>query len=412
MNSKNKQPLHLKEPGAAQLQAAELLLAPNFARVKNIAFEAAGGDGELYAAWRDNTDRHLGRLAQVQVSGKDLQQDIWEVQRDIALATLDGESTGPFSKYFFHASVGGKPIEARPGKDVTVDDLPEGDYDVVQTNNEIVSISRSEDDPLSFLNESLKYAYSRRKRGGGRFEGPENYATAMKLFTDKTLDQPLEGYEDMERAHKLLNDAMGNFLRVSQKDTPNIVELMNVLVSVRSLPKGLVDRRFTPGLLKYTLEGIDDFGDNGMNIILGAMSKMDLDDCPEAAAMTMDLVLRKGVKMHRSGDMLIALRAVSQLPKSDNSEHTVTSLFDVRNALEMAGDIADLVQMNRLLLKIVNDVSDNPNDTRRAKDTAEYNARRASDMLADDVRARRLSTAEQKRAESQISAVIDLAKRI
>jgi hypothetical protein len=142
------------------------------------------------------------------------------------------------------------------------------------------------------------------------------------------------------------------------------------------------------------------------------MSKMDFEDCPEAAAMTVDLVLRKGVQMHRSGDMLTALKAVSRLPKSDNSEHAVTTLFDVRNALEFASDIPSMVQMNKLLLTVVNDVTDNLNDTNRAKTTAEYIARRASEMLASEARSRRLNPAELERMKKQVASITETAKRI
>ena len=407
MKSENKQNFT-----ASQIQVADLMREPRFDAIRNYTFEKADGDGELYSVWRQNTDKHLGRLAQVISHGKNFEQQMWDVQRDIALSTLDGESIGPFSRYFYHASVDGKPIEGRPGNDVTSADLPEGDYDVIATNNRIVALSRSEEDPLSFLEGSLEYAADRRRKGGSRFEGPENYATALKHFTDKTREIPLEGLDGMERAHKLVTNAVGNFLRVSERDEPNVVELMNVLVSVRNLPNGLVEKRFSAGILRHVLEGIDDFGDNGANIILGAMAKLDLGDCPEAAAMTADLVLRKGMQMHRSGDMLTALRAVSRLPKSVNSEHAVTTLFDVRNALEVASDIPSMVQMNKMLLTIVTEVTDNPNDTKRAKSTAEFIARRASEILMTETRARNLSAAQLERLKNQVDAIIENAKKI
>jgi hypothetical protein len=406
VTNKNKQP-----SVGASAQVAELLASSRFRRIRDQAFEQADDDGDLYSAWRQNTDRHLGRLAQVIVGRKDAEQGIWDVQRDIALATLNGESLGPYSNYFFHATLKGKPIEAKPGAGLTVADLPNGEYDVVKTNHRIIDIARDEDDPLTFLGDSLEYVYARRQ-GSERFEGPENYATALKLFTDKTMDIPLEGYEDMDRAHTLMNSAVGNFLRISEKDEPNVIEMQNVLLSIRNLPNGLVDKQFTPGILKHTLKVIDDFGDNGMNFVLGAMTKMDFEECPEAAAMTADLVLRKGANMHRSGDMLTALRAVARLPKSGSSEHAVTTFFDVRNNLEVAGDIPQLVQLNRLLLTIVKDVTENPADSKRAKATAEYVARKASDILDQATRSRSANPVELERLKTQVHMIVQTAKQI
>src|SRR6476620_1400021 len=82
-------------------QEAELRLTPDFSKLKNYSFEVAGADEELYLAWRDTTDKHLGRLAAVITTEGDIEQRLWNLQRDITLDTLRGDSGGPMSRFFF-----------------------------------------------------------------------------------------------------------------------------------------------------------------------------------------------------------------------------------------------------------------------------------------------------------------------
>ena len=388
-----------------------MLGSPGFRNVMNTAADAAEDKGEVYAVWRENIDSHLGSLARAVVERKDLEREVWEHQRHVAMEMLDGKTFGPFSDYVYKINIAGESVRKAPG-DGDASKLPAGEIDVVATNERVVRMSKSIDDPLEYIKESLDYIRQRKQQGGSKFEGPENYATALKLFTDKTIDSPLIDDEDREEARKHISSTLGNFLRVSDKDPANIVEVTNILAAVKNLPAGLVDTRFTPGILKESLKMLDEFSQRGLNVLMGAMGKLDVSECPEAAAMTVDLALRSGAQFERSSDMLRSLRAVANLPHSNASERAFTTLLDVRNTLEVASDIESLCDTNKLLLQIVEESTENPNDTMRARGVAEYSARRALDLYSHMAKSRKYTTEELERAREKVEAAVKYARSI
>lgn len=369
----------------------------------------ANEDGELYAAWRQNVDEHLGGLAATLVDQKNLEKGLWDQQRQVALGILEGKPLGPFADFAYKLKVGKRSAEVQPA-DNDISHLPPGEFETVETNNRIRALSKSIEEPLGFLRESLDYTRQRRQKLGNRAEGPENYATTLKYFTDKTFDYPLVEQADRASARKLVSETIGNFLRVSERDEPNIIEITNLLSSIKNLPPRTVDKRFSAGILKHALVSMEDFTKEGVSLFIQAIPKLDTEGCAEVAAMSIDLVLRKGAKFERSGDMLAALRAIDGLEtKTTASGRAFAMLLDVRNALELSSNLEDLREMNKLLHRIVRDKTANPEDTLRAKRVAEYIATRAVTIYKDNVRT---STSDPERARQAVDSIIRDAKAI
>lgn len=396
--SEQKPTIHRSDEVAAQY--AELILASGFRAINDRAAEMADNDGEKYREWRENMDEHLGGLAASIVDKRNMGIEIWERQRLVALALLQGKSLGPFADYAYKLTVEHRPVEVEPTGDEKPLLLP-GEPEVVTTNNRVQYLSNDIEEPIEFLDEALQVVLSRRRRGD-RFEGPENYATALKFFTDKTFDHPIDSAADEKVAKELINDALGNFLRVSKRDKPNVIEMTNILSSIKNLPPDMVDKKHTKLLLVHILETMDDFSQRGLNVVMGALSKLDMTECGEPGAMTVDLTLRRGAKWDRSRDMLSALRAVANLPKTSAGERAFTTLLDVRNSLELSADLENLRQINRMLRYIVDNVTDNENDSLRAKKVAEVVAHRAVKIHKDMAKTDKTDTERARRVVASI----------
>ncbi len=363
-------------------QVAEMLCSSGFRQASNDAFNEADNAHEAYGVRRENIERHLGESAAklMRLKGNDVDTVFWEQQRQIALDEINDTPTGRFADYFFDARLNGRRAEVRPSKG-DVSHLPPGERDIVATNSRIVSASRDIEDPLEFLGEVQAIIRDRRAKGGRKFEGPENYATGLKLFTDKVIrhESPLNTDEKTE-VRQVVTTMMDGFVRVAERDEPNIVEVTNILSAVRHLPEGTFDARFSKSIIKYTLETLDDFSDDGLKLFIGALSKLDTAECAVPAAMALDLALRKGSKFERSGDMLSVLRAVASLAYSREGERAFGSLLDVRTNLEIASDLRSLDETNKLLYKIVKESTKNPDDSIQARYIAGYVAKKAVEI--------------------------------
>lgn len=390
-------------------QYAEIILSPGFQKIADQAVNQAEEDHELYSVWRENADLHLGMVASAVVMGQDLSSSFWDQQREIAIGILNGQPTGPFADYFYKLKLNGRAAEVDPS-DGDISHLPPGEYDIINSNSTISRISREIESPLEFIEEGIGYMRSRRQKGGSKFEGPENYATMLKYFTDKTFDQPIDP-KDKQKLRKFVGECTGQFLRVAGRDAPNIVEVTNVLSAVKNLPKGTFDAKLSSGILRYSLMTLDEFTSEGVNLLQGAIAHMDLSECAEPAAMTVDLALRKGAKFERSGDFLTSLRAVRNLPHTTASERAFTTLLDVRNELEIAADLEKLAEMNRHLLAIVSETTENIHDTKRAKEVAEYIARRAI-QIYKNTETHTSSQEELEKTHKTVSRILSDAKKI
>ncbi len=390
----------------------DLMIMPVFRDARDAAFESADGDGELYATWRQNADIHLGTLAAALVTkkGASTPEILWEQQRQVALANVEGIPIGPFADFFFDLKTGGRAAEVEPASG-DISHLPRGEYDVVATNNRITGLARDEDDAFTFFGDALNYLAVRRRQGGSKFEGPENYASTIKFFSDKSRDITFDA-KSKQNAARMTNECMSRFLHVAERDEPNVVEMTNVLSAIKHLPQGVFDKRLSEGILKHTLATLDDFSQEGLNLLMSAAAKLDVSDCGEVAAMTIDLALRKGQRFERSGDMLASLRAVANLPHSSASERAFRSLLDTRSSLEVASSVDDLESTIKLLKQIIETTSEDPTDTVRVKGIANFIAHQAVNIYKQDNSSSAASPAELSAKLQQVKRIVDTAKKI
>jgi hypothetical protein len=246
-----------------------------------------------------------------------------------------------------------------------------------------------------------------RRQKGPKMEGPENYATALKFFADKVVsegvfDAPQSEQEKTERkanitkSRALVTKCLGNYLRISKSDPANIIELTNVMSAIKSLPRGVVEKQFSPRLVEQAITLMNEFNPKTTKVYLGAIGKLDLSQCGEAAAMSIDIAIRKSTDMERSNDLLLALRAVSNLPHTRASERAFQTVLDYNNTLEVAADFSALYEMSVLLRQIVDNITTDPYDTMRARKMASYIAKRGTQIARAATESTELS-AEQKR---------------
>jgi hypothetical protein len=407
-HSKNTEPTKSEKTAA---QVAEILVSEDFRRASD---ETYADSPESYSQRRENLNPHLGEFAMTLVNAgkRPIQSDrVWDTQRRVVAASLEGEGIGPFADYFFAIQPGNRPAESQPA-DGNIYDLPDGEYDVVQTNSRIVSLSNSEPHPTEFLEGALDIIKQRRRTGGKAFEGPENYATAMKFFADKSRETPL-GTTIKERKTNigLVSDTLAGFERTAERDQPNIVEITNILSAIKTLPKGIVEKKFSPMVLRHSVNILNDFSARGVNVLIGAMGKLNVEECPEEAAMTLDLALRKGVEQERTGDMLAVLRALTNLPRTRASERAVSTFLRVRNSMEIASGLDELEEINARLLMIVDSVTESPVDTQAIKGIANHVAQQAFARSRSGENAK-LPIEDLDRLNKQVGRIIGHYKKI
>lgn len=371
--------------------------------LKNIAFEAAGQDGETYQTWRQRTELEIAALSiNTSQTRGDVMPVIWETQRVIAEKTLSGEPIGPFADFFYAIHPNDRVVEIMPSED-TGKYLPAGESHIVETNSKILTLSQNIEEPIEFLTTSLKTISKRKHMVGIQSIGPENYTTSLKFFADKTDHMPLDPKKDGPTIKKLVGQTLAGFLKAAEKDKPNIIEIINTLVSIKVLPAHSVDKGLTEGILKHTVALINDFDARGSHNLIAAMTKMDFSECADGAAMTLDLALRRGYGFERSSDLLIALHAVSNLPPGRMSERAFHTLLEVRTSLEISADPSELKEINKRLLFIVRHVTKNPKDSMAAKDLAKTIAKRIADITKAEAANRELTDSDTQTAQEIVN---------
>lgn len=310
-------------------------------------------------------------LAHRQESDSELR---WQMSRIAALKEVGNTALGSFSTYF--SSLGGETIESQ----LDSLDLPEGEAKVIGTNTSILTVNRLYADPVEFLDLSL--GIIDRSKHKDRFSiGPENYATALKFFTDKyrNLDNPAEEVSQ-EVIIPLVSESLQGFVDVSHRDAPNFVEMMNIYMSVHMLPKGSVEKRFTRPLLKQSIETLPDYGNASITHMLGALTKLDISEDGETAARLVNLALRKRKGLDTTYEFRVSLRAIEHLPKSAVSEQAFNAFLQYRNDLETSLTIEGADEVTARLRSIAEQVVTDPSLTIALKEVAERTARQASDL--------------------------------
>lgn len=376
----------------------EELLSPDFLKARNVAFEETAGDSELYSLWRDSAEEYLGRIAlldSIPVSPEERSSNVWELQRQAVITIVDGGQTGdlgPFVGYIFNQKPDGKIAEAEAGSD-DGRFLPPGEKDIITTNTRIMALRDRIKDPVFFYNEGLALIDARKQVEDVDFVGPENYATLLKFTADKIRALPDEEKKEIQ-FQLSLEPCLDGFFEISERDTPNVIEMTNILSAINTFPKGTVSEKYTEKLLRYSLEVLPDFSPRGINVLLNAVAKLDLTNHGEAAAYTVDLALRKGSNFERTTNLQVALRAVAQLPKSCTSEQAFNTLLERRNMLEVAANFTGLLEISNNLLRSVESVTENQADIEEAKKIAEgiflktaglYKQRKDKGDLRDDL---------------------------
>lgn len=304
----------------------------------------------------------------------------WEMRRQATITELSGKDLGLFNDFLQRK---GGLSSSEPGD---IRDLELADDAVIRTNSMIKSLREKHDDPLAYFNAALSTIDARKQSSQHKqVVGPGNYATSIKFFTDKYLSMPkYDAEQPVIKTH--VDRWMKGFLATAKKDTPNFVEMTNIYFAIRELPTGTFDVRYTPAILKHTLEQLPAFGNNTTNgnntlsVLMGAMRKLDVSTTGEAAATTIDLALRKGKKFETTRDCMQTLEAIAHLPATTAANRSFASFLAVRNQLERAFTIEDCKLANEHLLQISDAVIDDPRLVQAAQQLVHYNANRAANL--------------------------------
>lgn len=258
----------------------------------------------------------------------------WELTRRATLRELGGVTLGAFGDYFTN-------LQGRQAAiNHETNDLPDGEPAVIATNGRIVSANRNYDAPVEFFDIALG-VIERAKRSDRHAVGPENYATALKFFSDKyvNLEEPLDEVSSKD-IPALVDECLKGFVDVSRRDEPNFVEMTNIYAAIRGLPKGSVDAKYTKPLLEQTMKLLPDYSTRTIMTLLGAIVKLDTVEYGEPTAQLVNLSLRKVDQFETTNNMRTALRAIATLPKTDAAHQAFQAFMARRNDLEMALDIS------------------------------------------------------------------------
>ena len=256
----------------------------------------------------------------------------WEMNRRAVLAQLGGVALGHYDRYFSSFQ------SEAPSSDESVDSLPAGEPRVIETNSRIISAKKIYDDPVQFFRASLGVIESRR-HFDRRYVGPENYATALKFFSSKYLELEQPSMIPEVDIKDLVSECLDGFVDVVQRDEPNFVEMTNIYSSIRVLPQGTIDPRFTKPIIELSLRTLPSYSDEVISTMLASLPKLDLSEHGNEAAQLTNLALRKSKKFEKTHDLRSALRALTVLPDTLASRRALQAFFEHRNDLEKSLDI-------------------------------------------------------------------------
>lgn len=351
-------------------QFAEIIESPDYRQALNEAYDPA--DVETYVDQRAAAERLIVTNLRVLPQGG---ERTWELRRQAALTELGGTALGAFAA-FIHRQGG----ESAP-RTLSADELGTSKPEIVHTNSQIKDLNRIEEEPIDFLNAALDTISS---RGKGAI-GPENYATALKFFSNKFLEFPSSHLNPAE-IKQSAERCMDGFLSVTEGERPNFIEMTNVYFAIRALPKGTFDKKYTEDLIGHSLEQMPNYHAQSLALMISSMSRLDLSESGESAATLIDLALRKSTTMERTTDMIHAIRTIANLPPSSAAERTFDTFLELRNNLEQPQDLQGLDIINFALLHIVKNVIQDPELSAKAKSLAEQCARSSARFVDQKIR--------------------------
>lgn len=252
-------------------------------------------------------------------------------------------------------------------------DLDDGTPGAVKTNYTIVGLGEVLADPTDYLEAALDEIDHRAGASDAQKNiGPENYATAMKIFADKYLVSAAkyrtsaENSIDVTKLQKVARDALDGFLNTLKFDTPNFIEMTNLFCAIRALPKGTFNADQSREIILQSLARLPDFDDdrvsgNGtLRIMMDAIANLDLSETGQASANLINLAMRKGLTVSTSRDYIGMLRAIANLPATKSADRTMKTFMERRNDVEQSVAQGELDAINELLYTIVSCVVTEP----------------------------------------------------
>ena len=330
---------------------------------------------------------------------KDKEQQAWEIRRLALMAVLKGADLGTFNEYIQNMGGSEKPAE------LTLLDLAAGQHEIVKVNSKIKGAHEIFEEPIDFLEEAL-VIIDARPEYGKRMTGPENYATALKYFTDKFRAFP-SSHLSHSTIKTLIDEAMDGFVTVTEDDKPNFVEMTNVYYAIRGLPRAVFDQRFTRPLLFHSIEQMPDFNTKTLSLMLAAVSKLDLSTVPaDVPGSLVDLALRKGRKFETTQDFRSAMRAIANLPPHSATNQSFATFLRMRNNLEEPLDLEGADESVELLGRIVDNSINDKALTLEAKNLAYSCTQRAIRIVHQDEQVGDITLSQLKQRKDTIRRII------
>ncbi|HEY8992947.1 MAG TPA: hypothetical protein VIM37_03820 [Candidatus Microsaccharimonas sp.] len=360
-------PLSIKESGAL----AEITVSDKRYRdALNAPFASDSlFDVDVLHAHQATADMIIGNTLQEVGIDADPETQRWEAGRNAVLTLLSRKALGSFQDYFLGVDV----IPTIPAANPEL--LPEGRFDAVATNNRIMRYSRSIDDPIEFFDTSLGVIDRQKKIGYDKI-GPENFATAMKLFSDKYSSLKRENTDtdsdslvlpDIEDVKHLTNEALRGFFDVASRDAPNYLEMTNIFASIRALPKGVVDSKFTQNILLYATKDMDQYEPRATRALLAALSKIDTSEYPLETSALVNMMLHSGGEFETTRDLRTTIRVIETLQMNPQTDAAIKAFFELAEGFDQPLELEGIDEVIDRLNHIVSDGTEDRDLSVRAK---------------------------------------------
>jgi len=284
----------------------------------------------------------------------------WEAGRHAVAALLSRQALGAFEDYF----LGPDSISVVPEAEPEI--LPAGEYGIVGLNHRIVSFGNSIADPLEFFDTSLGIIDRQKKLDRSKI-GPENYATAAKLFSDKYISLERDTDEsqsdalplpDMTDIKELVDETLDGFFKVSSRDAPNYLEMTNMYAMMRTMPKGTIDPKFTHDILKYTADNMDQYTKRTAQVFLGALPKIDTSEYTTEASAIVNMILHSAGEFETTRDLRTTVRAIESLGKGTQTDAALRRFFELAEGFDQPLEYEGIDEVLDRLRHIVEDVTD------------------------------------------------------
>lgn len=366
-------PLSNKESGAlaeifvTDTRYRDALNTPYTSENPTTGFDTLHEDQEAADAVLSDTIKHVGINA-------DPETMRWQAGRQAVLLLLSRKALGSFENYFLGVDAIPTIAEAEPKL------LPEGEFEVTATNNRIVRYGKSIDDPIEFFDTSLG-VINRHKTIGHNKIGPENYATAMKIFSDKyssledRANDRTEGdtltLPDFADVKELADEALRGFFDIASRDTPNYLEMTNIYAAIRGLPKGVIGAEFTHDILLHTTKTMDQYDRGVARVLLAAISKIDTSEYQREASAIVNMMLHRVGEFQSTRDLRTTVRAIDSLKKNPQTDAALDAFFTLSEGFDEPLELEGVDEVVDRLHHIVSEVTEDLGLSVRAKNFAD-----------------------------------------